>query len=135
MTVAGTNGSPAAVEAINEDVPMYAQHEIHFFTERPKEPCARDHLSSGFDIYFAQPLRKGLTTRSSAKSFLPYPVVRWDEPGSVLGGENNGWMSAIIDEVTPSVIRGRVAAWTNDPSKSIIVGAFTATNCHVSKRN
>ena len=134
MTLLGKSAAPAAVEAIDWDDGSLAQHEIHFFATRPAKACGFDQMSGGFKIGFPSTLKKGLTMRSKVTLVTskgnPFSVAMWDEPGHVLGMEGTGFVSAIVDDVTPTSIRGRVAAWSNDASKSILVGAFTATNCH-----
>jgi hypothetical protein len=130
----GRPAAPVAIEAIDWQAGDYAQHEFHFFMTRPAEPCALDQLSPGFNIGL-----HGLAAGDTANMRLstvtriggPHGVVIWDEPGNVVGLEGSGYLSARIDAVTPNEIRGRLFAWFNDPSKSMIAGAFTATNCHV----
>jgi hypothetical protein len=135
MTILGKNAAPAAVEAIDWDDGQYAQHEIHFFATKPAKACNTDQMSGGFKIGFPSKLVKGLSMRSNVTLVTakgnPFSVALWDEPGNVVGMEGRGFVSAILDDVTPAKISGRVVAWSNDASKSLIVGAFEATNCHV----
>jgi hypothetical protein len=45
--------------------------------------------------------------------------------------EGSGWVAARIDSMTDDQVRGHVVAWFNDPSKSMIAGAFTAKRCKI----
>ena len=131
----GTTAKPAAVESIDWDDGSLAQHEIHFFMKAPAKSCAFDQMSPGFKLGFPSAFRKGLSMRATTTTVTargqPWVTAMWKEPGDVLGMEGGGFVSAIIDDATPTELRGRVVAWVNDASKSMIAGAFVAKRCHV----
>jgi hypothetical protein len=133
--VLGATAKPAAVESIDWDDGTLAQHDLHFFMSRPAKSCDFDQMTPGVKLGFPSALRKGLTMRARVTTTTtrgkPWAVVQWNEPGSVLGIEGGGFVSATIDDETPNELRGRVLAWWNDPSKSMIAGAFIAKRCHV----
>ena len=65
------------------------------------------------------------------RAITPFAAVVWQEPGNVIGMEQRGWLSVRIDKATKDVVEGRVFAWFEDASKSMIVGAFTAKQCNL----
>ena len=131
----GKTASPAAVESIDWDDGSLSQHELHFFMMRPAQSCGFDQMSPGFKIGFPSAFRKGLEIRSSVTTVTTrgsaFGVVLWNEPGGVVGIEGRGFVSAVIDDATSNELRGRVLAYFEDASKSMIAGAFTAKRCHV----
>jgi hypothetical protein len=132
----GKTAPPVAVEAIDWQDSTLGQHELHFFLEPPAHACAFDLMSPGFKIGFPAAFKAGDVVRATVTTVTPtgaaFGVVQWSEPGDVIGVEGGGWVSAIIDTATPGKLHGRVFAWFQDPSKSMIAGAFTATRCHAS---
>ena len=130
----GKLGAPVAVEIVDWKADMAEQHEVHFYFTPPKQPCQFDQMSPGFKVGFGTTLNRGLAVNAESslmvKGAQPWAAVLWEEPGNVVGMEGNGWVSAIIDSHTHDTVEGRVFAWFDDPSKSMIVGAFTAKNCN-----
>jgi hypothetical protein len=129
----GKVGSPVAVEIVDwKDVAE--QHEVHFYFTPPKQPCQFDQLTPGFKVAFGVTLKRGLSINTEspivARGLQPWATVIWNEPGNSIGEAGKGWVSAIIDKHTRDTVEGRVFAWFEDPSKSMIVGAFTAKNCN-----
>ncbi len=131
----GKTASPVAVEAIDWQDATLGQHELHFFLTKPAKPCGFDQMTPGFKIGFPDAFKAGATVRAKVTTTTrtgdPFAVVLWSEPGNVVGMEGGGRVSAIIDSATPDELRGRVFAWFDDASKSMIAGAFTAKRCHV----
>jgi hypothetical protein len=131
----GKPGTPVAIEVVDWDGGDYSQHEVHFFLTKPAKPCQFDQMSPGFKIGFHGAIAAGNTikTRTTLVTHTgdPFGVALWDEPGNVVGNEGGGWISARIDAVSPTEVRGRVFAWFDDASKSMIAGAFTAKNCNI----
>jgi hypothetical protein len=131
----GKEGAPVAVEAVDWSDNGFAQHEVHFLFTAPKQRCAPAQISPGFQIGFPATLAAGLTARADVSTVShtgePFATVMWEEPGHVVGMDGSGWFAARIDAVTGDTIKGHVVAWFNDPSKSMIVGAFTAKRCKI----
>ncbi|HET9992172.1 MAG TPA: hypothetical protein VFQ65_26760 [Kofleriaceae bacterium] len=130
----GTAATPAAIEMIDWQDGGVGQHELHFFMTKPDAPCAFDLLKPGFKIGLPA-IKTGARARTElglvTSQGQPFGVVVWRSSGNVIGEQGDGWMAISIQSVTASEVRGRLVAWFNDPSKSMIAGAFTATHCHV----
>jgi hypothetical protein len=130
----GKLGAPVAIEVIDwKDVAE--QHEVHFYFTQPKQPCQFDQYTLGFKVGLGQTIKAGITTNDAVTTVhapsKPFAAVLWEEPGNVIGMEAEGWLSATIDKVTKTTVEGRVFAWFDDASKSMIAGAFVAKNCNV----
>ena len=129
----GTPGAPVAIEVIDwKDIAE--QHEIHFYFSEPRQPCQFSQVSPGFNVAFGAKLRRGLAIDAESPlvvhGLAPFGVVVWQERGNSIGMVGDGWVSAIIDKHTKDTVEGRVFAWFNDPSKSMLAGAFVARNCN-----
>lgn len=131
----GKTETPVTIEAVEWQDATLGQHEIHFFANKPVKACGTDQMDPGFKVMFPSAIATGSTIDAKVTTVTrtgnAAAVVMWNEPGNVLGLEGNGYASAIVDAVTPNEIRGRVFAWFDDASKSMIAGAFTAKRCHV----
>jgi len=128
----GKAGAPVAVEIVDwKDVAE--QHEIHFYFTEPRARCQFDQLSPGFKVGMPASFKAGQTANQelTPRAITPFAAVVWQEPGNVIGMEQRGWLSVRIDKATKDVVEGRVFAWFEDASKSMIVGAFTAKQCNL----
>ena len=125
---------PAAIEMIDWQDGSVGQHELHFFMTKPAAPCATDLVKPGFKIGLPA-IRTGATARTDlalvTSQGQPFAAVVWQSEGNVIGEQADGWMAVSIQSVTASEVRGKLVAWFNDPAKSMLAGAFTATHCHV----
>jgi len=133
LILLGKTGVPAAVELIDWQVDNLGQHEIHFYETKPKTPCAPELIERGFKIGLPA-FKPGATSRGKVNTLnpgQPLAAAVWKSPGNVIETASDAWMAVSIQAVTANEVRGRVVAWFNDPAKSMIAGAFTATNCHV----
>ena len=130
----GTAGAPVAVEVIDWKDGPTEQHEIHFYFETPGVPCQFSQVSPGFNVAFGATLKRGLAIDAESTLVVhglkPFGVAVWKERGNSIGMAGDGWVSAIIDKHTRDAVQGRVFAWFNDPSKSMLAGAFVARNCN-----
>jgi len=129
----GKAGSPAAIELIDWQADNLGQHEIHFYAAKPKTPCSPELIEPGFKIGLPA-IKAGAKARTEVKRVYPgreFGAVVWKESGNVITDAEEGWIAVSIQAVTTNEVHGRVVAWFDDPAKSMIAGAFTATNCHV----
>ena len=127
--------TPVAIEVVDWTGSDYAQHEVHFFATKLAKPCQFDQMTPGFKIGFHGAIATGNTIEARSATVThtgdPFGVVVWDDTGNVIGLEGGGWISARIDAVSPTEVRGRLYAWFEDASKSMIAGAFVAKNCNI----
>ncbi len=131
----GKPGAPVAIEVVDWQSEYAAQHEVHFYFTPPKKECMPDQLSPGFKIGFGKTIAAGVSASRDITTVTrtgePWAAVLWEEPGSVVGMEGGGFLSAIIDSANATEVRGRVFAWFSDPSKSMLAGSFTAKRCKI----
>jgi hypothetical protein len=131
----GKVATPVAIEVVDWKEDTTEQHEVHFYFTPPRQPCQFDQMSPGFKFGLPSTFKAGQSANGEsatvARTGTPWAVVVWEEPGNVVGMEGGGWISVVIEKANKSVVEGRVFAWFNDPSKSMIAGAFSAKNCNL----
>ena len=132
----GEIARPVAIEVVDWKGPDYEQHEVHFFFTQPPKPCAFDQHTPGFKIGFSGSITPGRSANAATKlvhpTGAPFAAVLWDKSTTTIGIEGTGWLSATVDATSHDEVRGRIYAWFDDPSRSMIAGAFVAKACNIS---
>lgn len=121
------------VELIDASRSLSMQHELHIYRDAPATPCTLN-LEAGFTIALGEaPIATGYTLEDHLEIAHargePYAVVTWQEPVGAGAMEGSADVSLILDQLGDTEVRGRVLASFEDPSKSMVVGAFTGKRC------
>jgi hypothetical protein len=107
--------------------------ELNFVIDPKGKPCEPVRLKPGFTIAPNREMRAGLNLQQvvtdTSPPNTPVAVVYWTEQDSSIGMLGDGYLSIKIDTVTSKQVTGRVFAWFEDPSRSMVAGAFTARRC------
>ncbi len=129
--LAGEAFTPAAIELVGfESSPpkKYDFPRLRFHTAAPKKPCARFGFDDGFEVSLKRPIVPSATNDAAAGGGAN---MSFHEISGMIVAEDRGSATIVIDSLDrkAGTAHGKLVASFNDPSKSLLVGGFTARYC------